>query len=100
MVLIPVKCPVCQSAEVVKYGKQPNGEQRYRCDNSECDRTTFLLNYTNKGNQPGTKEKVIEMASNGSGIRDTARVLKISPGTVMSVLKKQNPSYSRSTPRC
>ena len=100
MVLIPVKCPVCQSAEVVKYGKQPKGEQRYRCDNSECGRTTFLLNYTNKGNQPGTKEKVSEMASNGSGIRDTARVLKISPGTVMSVLKKQNPSYSRLTPGC
>ena len=100
MVFIPVKCPACHSTEVVKYGKQPNGEQRYRCDNSECDRTTFLLNYTNKGNQPGTKEKVIEMASNGSGIRDTARVLKISPGTVMSVLKKQNPSYSRSIPKC
>ena len=28
------------------------------------------------------------MALNGSGIRDTARVLKISPNTVMSELKK------------
>ncbi len=99
MVLIPVKCPDCQSAEVVKYGKQPNGEQRYRCNHSACDRKTFLLNYTNKGNQPGTKEKIIEMAGTGSGIRDTARVLKISPVTVISVLKKQNPSYSRSIRR-
>ena len=99
MVLIPVKCPDCQSIDVVKYGKQPNGEQRYRCNNSACDRKTFLLKYVNKGNQPGTKEKIIEMAGNGSGIRDTARVLKISPVTVISVLKKQNPSYSRSTRR-
>ena len=98
MVWIPVQCPACQSTDVVKYGKQPNDEQRYRCNNSACDRKTFLLNYTNKGNQPGTKEKIIEMASNGSGIRDTARVLKISPVTVMSVLKKQNPAYSRSIP--
>ena len=100
MVWIPVQCPACQSTDVVKYGKQPNDEQRYRCNNSACDRKTFLLHYTNKGNQAGTKEKIIEMASNGSGIRDTARVLKISPVTVMSVLKKQNPAYSRSIPGC
>src|SRR5512143_952359 len=97
MVLILVKCPACQSTDVVRYGKQPNGEQRYRCNHSACDRKTFLLKYVNKGNQPGMKEKIIEMAGNGSGIRDTARVLKISPVTVISVLKKQNLSYSRST---
>jgi len=32
------------------------------------------------------------MAINGSGIRDTARVLKISKGTVMSTLKKKKKS--------
>jgi insertion element IS1 protein InsB len=30
------------------------------------------------------------MALNGSGIRDTARVLKISPTTVINELKKKN----------
>ena len=99
MVLIPVKCPDCQSVGVVKYGKQPNAEQRYRCNHSACDRKTFLLQSVNKGNQPGTKEKIIEMAGNGSGIRDTARVLKIRPVVVSSVLKKPNLSYSRSTRR-
>jgi len=29
------------------------------------------------------------MALNGSGIRDTARVLRVSPVTVLSVLKKR-----------
>jgi hypothetical protein len=30
------------------------------------------------------------MAANGSGIRDTARVLDISPNTVLKVLKNKN----------
>ncbi|MDR0613121.1 MAG: hypothetical protein LBG45_06530, partial [Dysgonamonadaceae bacterium] len=38
--------------------------------------------------QAGTKEKIIEMTLNGSGVRDTGRVLKISRDTVCSVLKK------------
>ena len=32
---------------------------------------------------------MIDMARNGSGIRDTARVVKLSPTTVMSELKKE-----------
>jgi InsA C-terminal domain len=41
-----------------------------------------------KGRSPQIKEQIIEMALNGSGIRDTARVLKISTNTVMNELKK------------
>ncbi|WP_415926321.1 IS1-like element transposase [Piscirickettsia salmonis] len=37
---------------------------------------------------PETKEKIIDMSMNGSGIRDIARVLKISTNTVMKELKK------------
>jgi transposase-like protein len=38
MAVVPVQCPQCQSPAVVKYGKQPNGVQRYRCQNplSRC----------------------------------------------------------------
>jgi hypothetical protein len=35
------------------------------------------------------KEQILEMAMNGSGIRDTARVLHISPTTVIDPLKKE-----------
>ena len=35
------------------------------------------------------------MAINGSGIRDTARVLRISPTTVIAVLKKNSRASSR-----
>ncbi len=33
----------------------------------------------------GVKEQVIAMAQNGSGIRDTSRVLKISVNTVIGI---------------
>jgi hypothetical protein len=32
----------------------------------------------------------VDMSLNGSGIRDTARVLRISPTTVINTLKKKN----------
>jgi insertion element IS1 protein InsB len=46
------------------------------------------LAYSYQGRLPEVKTQIIEMALNGSGIRDTARVLKISPSTVIAELKK------------
>src|SRR5215813_12067051 len=45
MALVYVHCPECQSIDVVQYGKQANGTQRYRCNNRDCPRTIFLLQY-------------------------------------------------------
>jgi transposase-like protein len=42
MALVYVHCPECQSIDVVQYGKQANGTQRYRCNNRDCPRTIFL----------------------------------------------------------
>ncbi|WP_157966595.1 IS1-like element transposase [Fastidiosibacter lacustris] len=53
----------------------PNGAQRYRC--LDCSKY-FQLEYKALGRLPKTKERIIDMCSNGSGIRDTARVLKVS----------------------
>ncbi|MCY7394120.1 MAG: hypothetical protein LH647_22275 [Leptolyngbyaceae cyanobacterium CAN_BIN12] len=41
------------------------------------------------GYLPEVKQQIVYMAVNGSGIRDTARVLKISPTTVIEELKKR-----------
>jgi transposase-like protein len=89
-VLIEVRCPDCGSKEVVKNGKSATGEQKYLCKNPDCERTIFMLNYKNKGCLAETKNMIVEMALNGSGIRDTARVLQISPDTVLSELKKKH----------
>ena len=42
-----------------------------------------------KAYEPDVKEKVIDMAINGSGIRDTSRVLGINKKTVINTLKKK-----------
>jgi transposase-like protein len=38
---------------------------------------------------------MVEMAMNASGIRDTARVLHVSPTTVLKELKKGKLTFSR-----
>jgi transposase-like protein len=77
---------------VVKNGKSAEGKQRYRCRNVECPRASFILNYSDRGYLPEVKQQIADMAVNGSGIRDTARVLKVSPTTVIEQLKKTSPS--------
>jgi transposase-like protein len=52
MVHVPVQCPHCQSTEVIKAGKQANGPQRYRCQNGQCERRIFLLQYQDRGRAP------------------------------------------------
>ena len=96
MIIQVLHCPYCQGTDVVRHGKSPKGKQRYRC--RECrDRRgrTFLLDYSYAGQSPVVKEQIIDMAMNASGIRDTARVLRISPTTVINELKKKNLRSSR-----
>jgi insertion element IS1 protein InsB len=95
MVYVPVQCPHCQSTEVVKAGKQTNVAQRYRCKHDRYERRIFLLQYQDRGRAPEIRRQVVAMALNGSGIRDTARVLRISPTTVIAVLKKSPRTSSR-----
>ena len=89
MVYEKVLCPYCKSDNVVKNGRNSTGRQRMMCRNSECKHKTFQLEYSNNASKLGVKEKIIDMVMNGSGTRDTGRVLKISPNTVTAVLKKQ-----------
>ena len=90
MVLEPVKCPSCGGINVGKYGKTTNGKQRFICKENDGEEKTFIRNYSNNGSLPEVKQKIIEMAVNGSGVRDTARVLSISTTTVINELKKKN----------
>ena len=89
MVVEPICCPACQSPDVVKHGKTDAGKQRYKCRNRNCSRHSFILRYSYRGYSADVKEQIIDMAMNGSGVRDTARVLKISPTTVIEELKKR-----------
>jgi len=88
MVTEAIRCPTCGQTDIYRHGHSATGKKRYICRNVECTRKTFIIDYTNKGYLPSVKEKIVDMAMNGSGIRDTGRVLGISPTTVISELKK------------
>ena len=47
-----------------------------------------MLNDRYRACQAGIKAQAVAMAINGSGIRDTARVLKINKNTIIRTLKK------------
>jgi insertion element IS1 protein InsB len=95
MVSVPVQCPHCQRTAVIKADKQANGAQRYQCQNDRCDRRIFLLQYEARGRALEIRRQVVDMALNGSGIRDTARVLRISPTTVIAIVKKNHRAATR-----
>jgi transposase-like protein len=100
MITQVLHCPYCQGTDIVRHGVSSEGKQRYRCRECREGRgRTFLLDYTDAGQSPEVKDQIVEMAMNASGIRDTARVLKISPTTVISELKKRNLNFNRSITR-
>jgi transposase-like protein len=100
MVLMAVTCPYCQSDHITKRGKTDTDKQRYRCHNPHCPHQSFLLHPAYNGRLPEIKEQIIDMALNGSGLRDTARVLGISPDTVLNELKKKRQHCSRAISPC
>ena len=92
MVLEAVVCKHCGvTQQVQRFGKTRSGTQRYRC--GDCQRT-FVAFYTHKACDPAVQVQLTQMAINGAGVRDTARVLKISRNTVSSQLKKKRSGHS------
>ena len=90
MATISVRCRFCNKTESVrKHGKGSTGHQRFRC--SDCAKT-FQLDYVYGAYNPGVKEKIIDMAMNSSGVRETGRVLKIGYNTVLRTLKNSRQS--------
>src|SRR5712671_8246828 len=66
-----------------------------KCNNRDCPRTIFLLQYQDKGRLPAVKQQIVDMTLNGSGVRDIVRVLKVSSATVIDVLKKKEPAVKQ-----
>jgi transposase-like protein len=99
MVVERVCCPHCQSEEVVKYGATTNGKPRFRCQPAAGCGRTFIRAYAYQGRRPLVKQQIVEMTLNGSGVRDIARVLQISPMTVIGELKKRRHRWPTSTMR-
>src|SRR5215217_8013431 len=82
-------CPYCQGTNIIRQGKTRQGKQRYCCQETVCDGRTFLWDYSYSGHSAEIKQQIVDMAMNAGGIRDTARVLHVSPTTVIKELKKR-----------
>ncbi len=95
MITQVLHCPYCQGIDLVKNGKTPQGKQRYQCRKKPCDGRTFILDYADPGQSRKIKEQIVDMALNGSGVRDTARVLHVSTSTASKELKKRNHNYNK-----
>ncbi|EJZ63602.1 putative transposase [Shigella flexneri 1485-80] len=65
------------------------GHQRYLC--SHC-RKTWQLQFTYTASQPGTHQKIIDMAMNGVGCRASARIMGVGLNTVLRHLKNSGRS--------
>lgn len=78
-------CKYCDYS-CIKYGKQNNGEQRYKCKG--CGKTQ-LNNYIRQAySNQGLNSWVARMVKEGCGIRGMARVLKISTNTIINRIKQ------------
>lgn len=88
MFVVKVKCPICRSENVSKNGRSKVGKQQYICNNKQCSKSSFILDYTYNG-KTEIKNKIIPMTLNGSDIRDISRALKIITITVMKHIKKK-----------
>ncbi|SRS38791.1 IS1 transposase [Shigella sonnei] len=83
MASVSISCPSCSATDgVVRNGKSTAGHQRYLC--SHC-RKTWQLQFTYTASQPGTHQKIIDMAMNGVGCRATERTMA-TLGRLMSLL--------------
>ena len=84
-----VLCPKCGSDDTGHFGYSKHGVPRYICRNKECETKSFMLEYRYKAYEPSVKEQAVDRTVNGSGIRNTSRVLGINKKTVINTLKKR-----------
>lgn len=99
MALVHGQCPQGHSIDVVQYGQQANGTQRYRCNNLDGPRPIFLLPYQDQGRLPAVKQQSVDMTRHGSGVREMVRVLRVSAATVINGLKKKAPTMKQGNAR-
>jgi IS1 family transposase/transposase-like protein len=79
-----ITCPRCSSLNIKKNGKTVNQKQRCLC--KDC-RRQFITRYPWRGYQGAWRALIVPMALNGSGIRDTVRVLGMSLNTVLQTIR-------------
>ncbi len=85
MASVSISCPSCSATDgVVRNGKSTAGHQRYLLTAVKHGNCSSLT-----ASQPGTHQKIIDMAMNGVGCRATARIMGVGLNTIFRHLKTQ-----------
>ncbi|TXT70874.1 IS1 family transposase [Enterobacter hormaechei] len=83
MASVYISCPSCSVTDgVVRNGKSTAGHQRYLC--SHC-RKTWQLQFTYTASQPGTHQKIIDMAMKGSSQKTESMVTPVFATPILTI---------------
>ncbi|STT97268.1 ORF1 IS1 [Klebsiella pneumoniae] len=90
MASISIRCPTCSATEgVVRNGKSLPDISAISALTAV---KTWQLQFTYTASQPGTHQKIIDMAMNGVGCRASARIMGVGLNTVLRHLKNSGRS--------
>ena len=81
---LSINCKYC-GHRCIKNGVEKNGKQRFKC--KECKKSQ-QLDYVYQAYDSNLNQNIIALTKEGVGIRGTARLLGISPTTLISRIKK------------
>ena len=90
MVTITLKCPPCQSEELVRNGHAPNGKQKYHCNS--CGRNS-RDNPSSNGYSEQRREEILRAYQERSSLRGLRRTFGVSRNTVTRWIKKKTSNY-------
>jgi transposase-like protein len=88
MVTLTMHCPHCESEQLTKYGRAPNGKQKYRC--RACGRQS-RENPTPYAYSSERRDEILRAYEERSSLRGLERTFGISRTTVIGWLKKRLP---------
>jgi transposase-like protein len=86
---IPVVCRHCGSQNVVKFGRAPNGKQKYRCHT--CGRQSRERPDRN-GYAPEQRDEILRAYNGQTSIRGLERTFGVHRNTIISWLRKDKAS--------
>ena len=85
MITITLRCPFCASDSLIKYGRTPNGKQRYRCQG--CGRQHREHPGSNAYSE-AARAMILRAYEERSSLRGLSRTFGVSRNTVSGGLKK------------
>ena len=85
MITITVQCPHCESKDIVRNGRAPNGKQKYRC--RACKRQS-REHPTPHAYPEERREEILRAYEERSSLRGLERTFGVSRHTVIGWIKK------------